>query len=72
MKEKISEYRVQRSDIKWGSGQGHYPLAKSAGEAKLLVARSLGMTPDMFRAMRWKEYPSMNFTRQARKHLKLK
>jgi hypothetical protein len=71
MPNRLSEYRVQRADVKWGSGQGHYILAKSGLEAKKIVAKSMDMKPGDFMSMRWKEYPSMRLTKEARKHLKL-
>jgi len=66
------EYRVQRKDVKWGRGQGYYPLAKNITEAKKAIAKSLGIKPSQLRAMKWKEEKTgYKFSPQARKHLKI-
>jgi hypothetical protein len=69
----VDEYRVQRSDVKWGSGQGHYVLAKTEMEAKKHVADVLNLSVKDLVAMRWKiGKQGFCLSPEAKKHLGLK
>lgn len=69
----LDEYRVQRAEYKWGTGQGHYVLARDRAEAKKIVADALGVSLSELVAMRWKiGKAGYSLSPEAKKHLGLK